>query len=273
MGNLISHRYFLKFMTATIPPTPPCYATGTSSIIHKAVYSPRTGYADGIAKAVVIEDVEKFRGAAVSSPYWEDSQEDVPHEERDAEFKAGSGLHVQLPTVNDDHVSSDVVKAAHPVLLHPFSFLIIIKVLLEFEHVRVIGHCNGFHFGCCCAWSTATHSRVTLALIFAGHTYRWCMVNQKRGLCTERISTNPLSPCAAADKRSRRCWSQTSTSLAPHCQTSKHTRSLLLLLFRMYSTLNRLLFCTQNYFSILLIEWLSNNKKAVRNIDVPIVLI
>lgn len=265
-------------MTATVPSPllsspPPCYATGTSSIIHKPVYSPRAGYADGVAKAVVIEDVEKFRGAAVSSPYWEDSQEDVPHEERDAEFEAGSGLHVELATVNDDHVSPDVVKAAHPVLFHPFSFLIIIKVLLEFEHVRVIGHCNGFHFGCCCAWSTATHSRVTLALIVAGHTYRWWMVNLKRGLCTDRISTNPLSPCAAADKRSRRCSPQTSTSLAPHCQTSKHTRSVLLLLFMLNLTLIRLVFCTENYVSTLFIEWISYNKRVVSNIDVPIVLI
>lgn len=50
----------------------------------------------------------------------------------------GPVLHVILPAENERHVNADIVKGHCPVLSHPFPIVVMNKITLEIENVRVI---------------------------------------------------------------------------------------------------------------------------------------
>lgn len=76
---------------------------------------------DGVVKAVVVEHIEELGGTAIGPPDGEHRQEHVPHEQWYPQLEPRPRLHVQLATVDDNHVRSNVVETHHPIFPHPSS--------------------------------------------------------------------------------------------------------------------------------------------------------
>ena len=98
-----------------------------------------------MVEAVVAKDVEKFRQCAASADDAEGSQHDVPAYERTTKLVTRSIGHKLLPGEYDEHVDADIVEAGCPVAVEPHFGINVLKVILEFEDVRIIGHSHQIH--------------------------------------------------------------------------------------------------------------------------------
>lgn len=89
----------------------------------------------------------QFRRRPTCSHYTEHCQRCIPEYEKTAELKSGSVLHEVLAAENDEHVNAAVVEDPRPVLDHPAPGLLVDEVILEVEHVRVVGRDFHTHLG------------------------------------------------------------------------------------------------------------------------------
>lgn len=89
---------------------------------------------------MVFEGVQQLGQGAAGADDAEARERRVPHDEHAPELEARPTLHVVLAAENEDHVDADVVKSILPVFDHPHARVLVHELLLEVEHVRVVGH-------------------------------------------------------------------------------------------------------------------------------------
>lgn len=97
------------------------------------------GDADRVMQPVLIEHAEQFGRSAGEPDQAERGQHGVPQDQQSLEPEAGAVAHQPPEPEHQDGVRGRVVEPVGPVLDHPLPRRLVVEVLLEVEHVRVVG--------------------------------------------------------------------------------------------------------------------------------------
>uniref|UniRef100_A0A1E1WP72 Uncharacterized protein n=1 Tax=Pectinophora gossypiella TaxID=13191 RepID=A0A1E1WP72_PECGO len=95
-------------------------------------------HTDGVVDAVVPEHVDELRQGPARAHDAEQRQRTVPYYQRAPELEPGPILHVVLPSEDECHVHTNIIKRYSPILSHPLPIIVMDKLVLKFENVRVV---------------------------------------------------------------------------------------------------------------------------------------
>lgn len=92
-----------------------------------------------MVQTVFVEHPEQLRRRARESDQTERGQHGVPQDQQALEPEPGAVAHHAPEPEHQQRVDGTVVEPVGPVLGHPFPRPLVVEVLLEVEHVRVVG--------------------------------------------------------------------------------------------------------------------------------------
>lgn len=92
-----------------------------------------------MVQAVFVEYAEQLRRGAREPDQTERGQHGVPQDQQALEPEPGAVAHHAPQPEHQQRVNGTVVEPVGPVLGHPFPRPLVVEVLLEVEHVRVVG--------------------------------------------------------------------------------------------------------------------------------------
>lgn len=97
------------------------------------------GDAHRMVQTVFVEDAEQFGRRAREPDQTERGQHRVPQHQQPLEPESGAVAHHAPEPEHQQCVDGAVVEPVGPVLGHPLPRPLVVEVLLEVEHVRVVG--------------------------------------------------------------------------------------------------------------------------------------
>lgn len=97
------------------------------------------GDAHRVVQSVFVEHAEQLGRGAREPDQTERGQHRVPQHEQTLEPEPGAVSHQPPQTEHQSGVRGAVVEPAGPVIDHPLARRLVVEVLLEVEHVRIVG--------------------------------------------------------------------------------------------------------------------------------------